>query len=396
MALAALLLLPSVAEANFVYWANQDGTSIGRAKLNGTGVDDNFITGLTSPRGIATDSKYIYWMQGDATDAMIGRANLNGTGVDPGFIPHQPGMDSGGGIAITPANGIYWANGTNTIGHANLDGTNADPDFITGPSSSNCGLAYDADFLYWLNSGPSQLNRVGFDGGGQIADFVTGTNSSCGIGVFKGWIYYGAGSGKIGRVDATGGIPADPDYITGGPDTDPLCGMGVTSQFLFWGNPAQSTIGRSNLFGKQLNPSLIDGASSPCMVTAAPSNKVTVNSVRLNQKKGTAWIDARVPSPGRVDLTTTPLGAVASGTVAQVGMTMEDAGAFPLPVSARGIASKRLNKKGRTWVTVYLNFTPEGVNGVTNSHPQAIRLVKKHKRKKKKRQRPIFPAGTSG
>ncbi len=390
LALAALLLPATAAEANFVYWTNQDGTSIGRAKLNGTGVDDNFIAGLTQPKGIATDSRYIYWMQGGASDATIGRANLDGSGVNTSFIPHQAGMEAGGGLAITPSHGIYWANATNTIGHANLDGTNADPDFITGPSASNCGLATDADFVYWLNGGPSRLNRAALGGGSQIVDFVPDTDSSCGLGTFKGFIYYGAESGRVGRVDASGGLPAEPDFVTASPGPDPLCGMGVTSQFLFWGNPGAATIGRANLNGKQVKSGLIEGASSPCMVTAAPANKVTVTSVRLNQKKGTAWIDAKVPSPGRVELTTVPLGAtVASGTVAQVGLSLEDAVAFPLPVTARGGTSKRLNKKGKAWITVYLNFTPKGVNGVPSSEPQTLKLVKKLKRKKKRKKKPV-------
>ena len=42
---------------------------IGRAKINGTGVNNNFITGLDQPAGVAVDSKYIYWTQGSATPA---------------------------------------------------------------------------------------------------------------------------------------------------------------------------------------------------------------------------------------------------------------------------------------------------------------------------------------
>ena len=40
----------------YVYWtndANDMGTTIGRARLNGTGVDYNFITGANDPPGVA-------------------------------------------------------------------------------------------------------------------------------------------------------------------------------------------------------------------------------------------------------------------------------------------------------------------------------------------------------
>ena len=52
-----LLLLVKDANGNFVYWANQSpGSTVGRAKINGTGLNDNFITGLGSPTGVAVDS----------------------------------------------------------------------------------------------------------------------------------------------------------------------------------------------------------------------------------------------------------------------------------------------------------------------------------------------------
>ena len=47
-------------DANHVYWANcagcVTGTTIGRANLDGTGVDQNFITELGSAFGVAVDS----------------------------------------------------------------------------------------------------------------------------------------------------------------------------------------------------------------------------------------------------------------------------------------------------------------------------------------------------
>ena len=62
LAALALLISPPHAHGNFVYWAN--GTtpgSIGRAKINGTGANNDFITGLDQPTGVAVDSKFIYW-----------------------------------------------------------------------------------------------------------------------------------------------------------------------------------------------------------------------------------------------------------------------------------------------------------------------------------------------
>src|SRR3954449_649122 len=92
LATIALLLLPPLANANFVYWASGGQTTIGRAKLNGSGVNNAFISGLSNVGGVAVDSKYIYWTQGGSTGS-IGRANLDGSGVNPNFIPHASGVE---------------------------------------------------------------------------------------------------------------------------------------------------------------------------------------------------------------------------------------------------------------------------------------------------------------
>ncbi len=83
-----LLILPPIASANFVYWANQSpGSTIGRAKINGTGANNNFIAGINQPRGVAVDAKFIYWAEGGGGTASIGRANLDGSGVNLSSSP---------------------------------------------------------------------------------------------------------------------------------------------------------------------------------------------------------------------------------------------------------------------------------------------------------------------
>ena len=63
--LAALLVLTlafaSRAEA-FVYWANGNAIgSIGRANLNGTGADRDFIFGASAPGGMAVNATHLFW-----------------------------------------------------------------------------------------------------------------------------------------------------------------------------------------------------------------------------------------------------------------------------------------------------------------------------------------------
>ena len=79
--LAVAVLL--TAASGYVHRTNDNGT-IGRAKLDGSGIDQAFITGATRPVGIAVDQGHIYWANADANS--IGRANLDGSGVNQSFV----------------------------------------------------------------------------------------------------------------------------------------------------------------------------------------------------------------------------------------------------------------------------------------------------------------------
>jgi virginiamycin B lyase len=148
-----LLLVASGGQAvvsRHLYWTNTGlghippGT-IGEANVDGTEVNQSFITDPTTPNGVAVDSSYVYWTNvfGDT----IGRANLDGTGVDQNFIT---GAVSFINVAVD-ANHVYWVNACSrsgprpcsAIARANLDGTGMDQNFITGATIPE-GLAVDA------------------------------------------------------------------------------------------------------------------------------------------------------------------------------------------------------------------------------------------------------------
>ena len=73
VAAAALILTP--AAGAYVYWTNNNGT-IGRAELDGTGADQAFITGPTTPFGVVVDAKHVYWT--DDTENAIGATPVEG------------------------------------------------------------------------------------------------------------------------------------------------------------------------------------------------------------------------------------------------------------------------------------------------------------------------------
>jgi hypothetical protein len=395
--LILLVIMVKDANGNFVYWSNQSpGTTIGRAKINGVGLNDNFLTGLNNPQGVAVDSKFIYWAETGGN--RIGRANLDGTGVNPSFI--ATGVTSPRGVAVTSNSGIFWINtaGSDTIGHANIDGSNPVANFAS--ITNGCGIAADQSFVYWLNNTAQRIGRLPVSGGPPDANFITLPSSACGLAVDSSFLYWDANQSRVGRVPVAGGA-ADPTFIPNATSTVAFTpAPAVNSQYVFWSNasptPGSGAIGRANINGNSPNPNLVTGVAMPTLPAAAPSNKVTINSVKKNKKKGTATINAKVPGPGQVTLSeaagTQDVNAVAAG-VKQQGLTITQASSFKLAVKPTGKTAKKLNKqikkqlkkkrkaKAKANVKVFVNFVPAGVAGVPNSEPLKVTLIKQRKKK---------------
>src|SRR3954470_1791843 len=123
LVLAGALLLPFAAAPGagaHVYWANKYDDAIGRANLDGGGLNQSFITGIrqnSHPVGLAVDGAHVYWTNYDAPDR-IGRAALDGSAVNDGFVT---GAANPVGVAVDGAH-LYWTNATTgTIGRADLD-----------------------------------------------------------------------------------------------------------------------------------------------------------------------------------------------------------------------------------------------------------------------------------
>jgi hypothetical protein len=396
LAALALLIAPPHAHGNFVYWSEASpNSSIGRAKINGTGLNTKFIPGLNQPHGIAIDSKDIYWSQGDSSTGSIGRANLDGTGANPNFIPHSAGVGQAT-IAVTPT-AIYWANPSGTIGRANIDGSA--PVFplfsVTGPTSL-CGLTADPSFLYFADTATGKIGRATLDGTTVDPDFVSIPASGifCGLAVDSSFVYYPSDSGNTVGRGPIGGGTADPNFIAAGTTGGGPTGVAVNSQYVFWGNYDTGAIGSANINGSGVNPALIPSAgvtlSPGSQFVAAPSNKITVNSITKKKRQGTAAISAKVPGPGQVTLNQTnapPDVNATAASVKQVGLTIPQATSFTVPVKPQGKTAKKLKKqlkkkrKAKVKVNVFIHFVPAGVAGVPNTQQVAVTLIKQRKKK---------------
>jgi hypothetical protein len=161
--------------------------------VDGTSVDDRFITGLAIPRspafqsaspcGVAVAGHYIYWRYAAESrkPATIGRANLDGTGVNKRFIT---GVANGScGIAVAGGT-IYWTNG-GFVARANLDGIGVNRRFIRTPGGA-CGVAVYRGHIYWGQSADDHahpittIGRANLDGSDVDNQFITGIHNDCG------------------------------------------------------------------------------------------------------------------------------------------------------------------------------------------------------------------------
>ncbi len=91
-------------DTTHVYRANSEGNTIGRARLDGSEVENSFISGARWPCGVAIEGGHIYWGNAGTAKAStgrpaIGRANLEGTDADQAWVV---GMLDVCGVAIDP------------------------------------------------------------------------------------------------------------------------------------------------------------------------------------------------------------------------------------------------------------------------------------------------------
>jgi hypothetical protein len=403
--LALTLALAPRAEA-FVYWTNPLDRAIGRANLDGTGVDNSFITGVgpqfgndSVPDGVAVNSTHLYWVSSGvrrsggvlAQALTIGRANLDGTAPNHRLIANVSASGWRPGIAVDDAH-VYWVSrfadedsnpGTGAIGRANLDGTGVDENFITGLEYPHEAVAVDGSHLYWtiLSQDPFPTHRIGranLDGTGVDENFITLTFEALsipGLAVDDEHVWWSSSARfnaaiDSANLDGTGterviNIGEEDDY-----DESVCGGVAVDNTHLYWTN--RFGIGRARLDGTRVNHDFI--TTDPCGRLAVdglgplPSNEFAFGSVKKNKKRGTAKLTVKVPGPGELVL---DKNAKVKGT--QEGA--DAAGKQKLPIKPRRKAKQKLAAKGEAKVKAEVTYTPDG--GEPNTRTRGVRLIKR-------------------
>ena len=174
-------------DSTYIYFSNTCTSKIGRAKLDGSEINDSFIVGTNGSGwtsgdndiyGLYVTNDKIYWA--NYTTNTIGRADIDGSNQNNDFINIKSGSYTGydssvGGICgITIQGGyIYWTNyDIHTIGRANIDGTGKDNSYIsTGSGTSPYFITSNSSKLYWTNYSSGNVMQANFDGSGKTVLF---------------------------------------------------------------------------------------------------------------------------------------------------------------------------------------------------------------------------------
>ena len=208
------------AQGEYIYWTDVFTNSIGRAKLDGSEADNEFITeGVAFAVGVAVDDEYVYWANNGTLS--IGRAKLDGTEIDEDFMQFEAGIRMPNAIAVDD-DYIYWSNVASQIGRANIDGTDIDENFMinTGAQSGSIlsplpvGLTVDDDYIYWSNMSSNAIGRAELDGTGGEYTFISGADFPGGVAVDGEYIYWANNDGTIGRANLDG-TDVNQSFITG-------------------------------------------------------------------------------------------------------------------------------------------------------------------------------------
>jgi len=260
-----------------IYWSNASGNTIGRAYLDGTDVDQSFISGASGPSSVLVHGQYIYWgnatgcTQDGACSGSIGRAHLDGTDVDEHFIA----ADTPYGLAVH-GQYIYWGStGIGKIGRADLNGTNVNPSFITGLNQPD-GLVVDGQNIYWANNGSNTIGEADLNGTNVNQNFISGPKGPEGMAIDKQHIYWtnvSAGSIARANLDGTG---VNESFIAHAGNSPTR--VTVEGQHIYWtalatlAIPSPGTIGEADLDGTDVRNNLIYSGKSPVGVAVSPGS----------------------------------------------------------------------------------------------------------------------------
>lgn len=356
----------------YIYWS-AGSTTLFRAD-NDSSSFGTFVQTPPFSDAVAIDGTYVYW---GSRDGRIGRANLDGSNPNPNFITGLPGASGLSGLAVNATN-IFWANYAD-IGRANLDGTGADPTFISA-ATHPVGLAVNATHIYWGENSTDRLGKANLQGRQVEKKFVAAPGDPCSVTTNDEYVYWAdAANNKIGRATLDGS-GVEPNFID--PRMQVSCGVAAYGPFLYFGLSAgvggPTAVGRAALSGSNIQTNFIGlglyGAPSTQIAVDSlgpaaplPSNAFKVGKQKRNTKKGIARIQVTLPGSGGLVL----IGKKVKKQYRSITGPMK----VWMPVRPKPGLAKRLRRTHRALVSVKLRFTP--TNGLSRKKVKRVRLVRR-------------------
>jgi hypothetical protein len=245
----------------YLYWTDPSHGRISRAKLDGSVVEEDFITGLDEPLDVAVideaAAKHVFWTERGPLDAngkaqadqgTIGRADLdagnNVTNVNPDCYT---GLDNPRSIAVRP-DFIYWTAPRlsdpdfGDVNKAELTCNQANVSQVSLEFAlANGDIAVDESHIFFSYFDDGELshnaNVFAFNLDGTlattIADLPEGTSSPR-IVIDDSHVYWtDADHERIGRFDTSDllGNSPEPDFITGAESPSSIA---VSSTHVYW------------------------------------------------------------------------------------------------------------------------------------------------------------------
>lgn len=228
------------ADAAHLFWADSARTSVHRSGLDGSEAKSELVTGATNISDLKSDGTHVYWCNEGTT---IGRATVAGTGVNQSFID-PPGKPVRIAVGATH---IYWLDSElHTVGWAALDGSGVNGSLISAVSALS--LAVDGSHVFWGASGA--IGRANLDGSGVQKEFVpTPAFFALGIDTSATHIYWtvnglidGEVNGYVRRAKIDGS-EIETHFIEAGAGAAKR--LAATGDYLYWENAIGAAIARA-------------------------------------------------------------------------------------------------------------------------------------------------------
>lgn len=210
----------------YVYWTTY--TTVGRAKIDGSDVINDFVTGFTLANYLAVDAGGIYVADGKMGGGIY-HAPLSG--ASPTKLVS---LDGASGVALT-ATSLFWCPEQGDVFSAGRDGSNpATWLAMTGAYS----IATSADHLYFTNNGGNAVRRVPLDRTTAAEDLAANEQNTFGVAVDEDTVYwtdYGSSLVRARPLLGGGSRTIAAQQLNAG-------GVAVSVDAIYWTIPSDGTL----------------------------------------------------------------------------------------------------------------------------------------------------------